>query len=219
VVPEHDDINLAEMFSQGFWDERYGAHASLWSGNPNGNLVAEVSGLSPGTALDVGCGEGADAIWLARQGWTVTGVDISTVALKRAAAHAAEAGPEVASRTSWEHVDIFEWDPGAERYDLVSAQYLHPPAGRREALFRHLAAAVRPGGTLLIVGHHPSDLETTVPRPPLPELFFTGDDVVALLNPGDWDVVTNAARERSAVDPEGRTVTIHDAVLRAQRHG
>ena len=219
LVPGHIDPEVAERFSAEFWDERYSSQARLWSGKPNGYLVSEVAGLSPGAALDVGCGEGADVIWLAQQGWQVTGVDISTVALDRARAHAAEAGPEIAGRTGWQQADIFAWAPEADRYDLISAQYMHPPSAVREKLFRGLGAAVRPGGSLLIVAHHPSDLQTTVPRPSLPDLFFTGDELAALVDPGAWDVVTNEARGRSVQDPEGQTVTIHDTVFRAVRRG
>ena len=220
-MTEHraDDPGVSERYTEEFWNERYGSHGSLWSGNPNRYLVSEVSGLAPGTALDAGCGEGADAIWLARQGWQVTGLDVSTVALQRAAAHAASAGAEIAGRIDWQHADLLTWEPGAARYDLASAQYMHLPPGLRESVFGHLAAAVAPGGTLLIVGHHPSDLQTTMRRPPLPELFFTGDDIAALLDPADWDIVTNAAPERSATDPDGQSVTLRDTVLRAQRHG
>ncbi len=209
---------VAEMFTEGFWNERYRTKDSLWSGKPNRNLVSEASGLPAGDALDVGCGEGADSIWLAGQGWQVTGVNISTVALGRAAGHAAQAGPAIAGCIAWEQADIFTWEPGEDHYDLVSVQYLHPPSAQRAPLFRRLAAALRPGGTLLVVGHHPSDLRTTIPRPPLPDLFFTGDDVVALLDPGEWDIVTNAAPGREATDPEGRVVTIHDTVFRGRRH-
>lgn len=222
----HDDAgvaqdmpDVAEMFTEGFWNERYGTRDSLWSGKPNANLVSQVSGLTPGDALDVGSGEGADSIWLAQQGWRVAGVDISTVALGRAAGHAAQAGPEIAGRITWDQVDILSWEPGADRYDLVSVQYLHPPSAQRDPLVRRLAASLRPGGSLLIVGHHPSDLQTTIPRPALPDLFFTGDDIAALLDPADWDIVTNAAPGREATDPEGRVVTIHDTVIRARRRG
>jgi SAM-dependent methyltransferase len=210
---------VTEQFDQAFWDERYRSHSSLWSGNPNGHLVAEASGLAPGAALDAGCGEGADAIWLAGRGWRVTAVDVSAVALGRAEAHAARAGAGVAARIDWQHADILaaDWDPGTDRYDLISAQYLHLPAGPRDDLFRRLAAATAPGGTLLIVGHHPSDLGTTMPRPHLPELFFTGADIVAVLDPAAWEVITNAAPPRPAADPDGRAVTIHDTVLRARR--
>jgi SAM-dependent methyltransferase len=210
---------VSEQFGEAFWDERYRSHGSLWSGKPNGYLVSQASELEPGAALDVGCGEGADAIWLAQRGWQVTAVDVSTVALQRGAAHAAQAGPGVAERIDWRHADLMVWDPGPARYDLISAQYMHFPPPARDALFRRLAAALAPGGTLLVAGHHASDLQTTIPRPAIPELFFTGDDIVAVLDPGQWDIIANAVAPRSATDPDGRTVTIHDTVLRAQRRG
>jgi len=207
---------MSEQFDEVFWDERYRTHDVLWSGRPNIHLVNETDGHTPGTALDVGCGEGADAIWLAERGWEVTAVDLSTVALERAAAEAERLGAAVAERIDWVHVDI-DWAPGPTRYDLVAAHYLHLRTEPRRLLFDRLAGVVAPGGTLLIVGHHPLDLETTMPRPQEPDLFFTGDDLVAELHEGEWDIVTNAAMPRSATDPEGRDVTIHDAVLRARR--
>lgn len=218
--PHHHGEGSAvpEQFDQAFWDELYSSHSSLWSGNPNRHLIGEASQLTPGTALDVGCGEGADAIWLAQRGWKVTAVDLSTVALQRAAAHAAQAGTEIAGHIDWRHADLTAWDPGAARYDLVSAQYMQLLPGPRETLFRRLAASVRPGGSLLIVGHHPSDQQTTMPRPHLPELYFTGDDIIAYLDAGQWEVISNTAAPRPVTDPEGRAVTIHDTVLRARRH-
>ncbi len=207
-----------ESEAQQFWDERYRSHHhQLWSGEPNRYLVSELSGLAPGTALDAGCGEGADAIWLATRGWRVTGVDVSSVALERAAAAAAE--KQVAERVDWQHADLADFDPDGGRYDLVTSHYLHLPAADRVPLFDRLAAAVRPGGSLLIVGHHPSDLQTTVGRPREPELFFTGDDIAARLDPVDWEIVTNAAPGREATDADGNCVTIHDSVLQARRRG
>jgi SAM-dependent methyltransferase len=206
---------VTEQFDQAFWDERYRSQAALWSGNPNRHLVAEVEDLTPATALDVGAGEGADAIWLAQRGWQVTAVDISTVALERAAGHVAQAGPAIAERIQWLHQDVLSWDPPRDRYDLVSSQYVHLPTGLRRALFDRLASAVAPGGTLLIVGHHPSDL-VAIPRPQPAELFFTGDDVAAELDATQWDVVTNTAAERSGTH-EGHPVVLHDTVLRARR--
>jgi SAM-dependent methyltransferase len=208
---------VAEQFDQAFWDERYRSQTALWSGNANPNLIAEASYLAPGAALDVGAGEGADAIWLAKRGWQVTGVDISGVALERAAGHAAQAGADVAGRIRWVQRDLLDGQPVPGRYDLVSAQYLHLPPAARLALFASLADAVAVGGTLLIVGHHPSDMQTSVQRPPIPELFFTGDDVASQLGPAEWDIVTNAAAPRTATDPGGSPVTIHDTVLRARR--
>jgi SAM-dependent methyltransferase len=208
---------MLELFSEEFWDDRYRSSTALWSGSPNPHLVAEAAALTPGTALDVGAGEGADTIWLAGRGWRVTAVDLSAVALSRAASHAASLGPDVAGRIDWLHEDLRSWDPGPARYELVSAQYMHLPAEARRALFGRLARAVAPGGTLLIVGHHPSDLQTTMPRPPMPELFYTGDEIAAELEATGWAIITNAAPGRTATDPDGNSVTIHDTVLRAWR--
>ena len=141
------------------------------------------------------------------------------MALERAARHAAAAGPGIAARIDWVHADLIGWDPGAARYDLVSSQYMHLPPGPRAVLLRTLARAVAPGGSLLIVGHHPSDLQTTMPRPQRPELFFTGGDIAALLDPGDWKVITDEAPQRSAPDPDGHPVLIRDTVFRARRGG
>jgi SAM-dependent methyltransferase len=215
----HGDRPWDVVMDEAFLDERYRSSSALWSGNPNPQLVTEAADLAPGAALDVGCGEGADAIWLAQRGWRVTAVDLSGVALERSTAHALEAGVEVAERIDWLHADLTGWMPGAATYDLVSAQFMHLPKDPREALFRRLAASVSPGGTLLIVGHHPSDLQTTVPRPPAPELFFTAADVAAMLDPHEWETIVSEARARPTLDPDGRTVTIHDAVLRGQRQG
>jgi SAM-dependent methyltransferase len=208
---------MSDMFSEAAWDERYQSRPSLWSGKPNPNLVSQTQGLTAGTALDAGAGEGADAIWLAEHGWRVTAIDLSSVALQRAAAHAADRGAEVADAIEWRHADLTSWNPGAEAFDLVAVHYLQLPAAMRAEVFGRLAAAVAPGGTLLIVGHHPSDLQTTVPRPPLPELFYTGDDIAALLDARDWEVVTNDAPGRATNDPDGNPVTIHDTVFRATR--
>lgn len=206
------------QFSQEFWEQRYQSNPSVWSGKPNTHLISEAADLTPGTALDVGAGEGADALWLAERGWQVTATDISTVALDRGASHAREAGTEVAARIDWLHADLTTWVPQPMTYDLVSAQFMHLPKPQRDAMVARLATSVAAGGTLLIVGHHPSDLQTTIPRPPMPELFFTAADIADTLNPEEWDILVSDARPRNATDPDGRRVTIHDAVLRAQRH-
>jgi SAM-dependent methyltransferase len=206
-----------EMFDAAFWDARYSSAHSLWSGNPNRQLVTEAAGLAPGTALDAGAGEGADAIWLAERSWQVTAVDVSGVALGRAAEHAAKAGDEVAARIRWQRADLREWIPPERAYDLVTSQYLHLPGTLRSTLFVRLAAAVRDGGTLLIVGHHPMDLETTLQRPNNPELMFTGDDLVSEIGGDGWEIVTNVAAERETTDPDGRPVTAHDTIFRARR--
>ncbi len=215
---QHADHLAHGIPDQAFWDERYRSASAVWSGRPNPILVAEAADITPGTALDVGCGEGADAIWLAERGWQVTAIDISTVALQRGAAQAHQVGPEVGERITWVCEDVTSWvSPTA--YDLVSAQFMQLPTPQRELLHRGLAASVAPGGILLIVGHHPSDLRTTARRPRLPELFFTAQEVAATLDALDteWEIVADEARGRSTSDPEGRTVTIRDTVLKARR--
>ena len=144
-------------------------------------------------------------------------MDVSGVALGRAAEHAAKAGDEVAARIRWQREDLREWIPPERAYDLVTSQYLHLPGTLRSTLLARLAAAVRDGGTLLIVGHHPMDLETTLQRPNHPELMFTGDDLVSEIGGDGWEIVTNVAAEREATDPDGRPVTAHDTVFRARR--
>jgi len=215
-MSDHD--HGPEMFTEEFWDTRYNTRHALWSGNPNHHLVEEASDLAAGTALDAGAGEGADAIWLAERGWTVTAVDISGVALGRGAEHAAKAGDEVAARISWQREDLIEWTPPERAYDLVTSQYIHLPGDLRHTFFTRLAAAVRDGGTLLIVGHHPSDLENTaLQRPNHPELLFTGDELASEIGGDGWEIVTNVAAERETTDPDGRPATAHDTVFRARR--
>jgi SAM-dependent methyltransferase len=207
------------LFTQEFWDDRYLSADMIWSGNANPHLVATVTDLARATALDVGSGEGADAIWLASRGWRVTGIDVSAVALDRAAKRATEAGEGIADRITWQQADVLSWDPAPLQFDLVSAQFMHLPRPALQSLHRRLAAAVRPGGTLLIVGHNPSDVETSMGHPHLPELMFTADQIAAALNPDDWHTIVAAAPERQALDSDGRSITIRDAVLHAIRKG
>jgi SAM-dependent methyltransferase len=207
-----------DRFTQEFWDARYSTAGALWSGAPNWRLVEQIGDVSPGSALDVGCGEGADALWLAERGWQVTGVDVSAVALDRAAQRTNEGDPEVAGRVRWQRADMLSWDPPALAFDLVSAHFIQLPKALREPLHQRLAAAVRPGGRLLIVGHHPSDLETTVRRPKVAALFATAEEVAASLDLSEWEVLVVDAPEREALDPDGQAVIVHDAVLHAKRH-
>ena len=200
-----------------FWDERYRGTQGVWSGRPNPWLVQEVADLPPGTACDVACGEGADALWLARQGWTVTGVDVSQVGLDRAARLTADAGREASGRLTWARADVTSGPVPGGPYDLVTAHFLHLPPALMAPAQDALRDAVAPGGTLLVVLHSVSDLQTTVRRPPLPEMFPAAGDLAASLDPQEWEVLVAQARPRRQRDPEGRDVTVHDEVLRARR--
>jgi SAM-dependent methyltransferase len=208
------DSDETAMFTREFWDERYATSARIWSGNPNPRLVEHVSALAPGTAIDVGCGEGADAVWLAAHGWQVTGVDVSSVALERARQHAAEAG--VADRISWQQVDLVAGEPLPDQADLVSVQFLHLPASVFGAVYAALADAVRPGGKLLVVGHHPDDAATGLRNERLTHLLFAPHQVAELLDDAEWQVQVSDAPTRE-VDREGRQVTVTDTVVLATR--
>jgi SAM-dependent methyltransferase len=212
---QHDGDGDRPRWDASFWDERYGSSTQVWSGHVNAVVADETGDLEPGRALDVGCGEGGDALWLAARGWRVLGVDISQVAIDRAAVRAAEVG--AGDRTGWEVRDLLAWAPPESAFDLVVAAFIHLGPDDRRTAYAGLAAAVAPGGTLLIVAHHPSDIGV-VPRPPYPDLFFTAEDLVADLveGPGEWDVVVAEARARQA-QHDGQDVTIHDTVLRAVR--
>jgi SAM-dependent methyltransferase len=209
----HDAIRVS---GRDFWDERYRSAPRVWSGDPNPQLVAEIAGRPPGRALDAGCGEGADAIWLARGGWEVVAADISGVALERGARHASDSGPDVPARIDWRQVDLLASPPETDSFDLVSAQFMQLPPEPRARLFTALMASVRPGGALLVVGHHVSDLAAGAHRPPMPELFYSPGEIAALLD-DSWTVDVAAVRPRAAGNPDGTEVTVNDTVLMATR--
>jgi SAM-dependent methyltransferase len=204
-----------ERWTADFWNERYASTTALWSGHVNAVVMAETEDLPAGRALDVGCGEGGDAFWLAARGWQVDGVDVSQVALDRAAGHAREAGPEIDARLTWTQRDVLAWQPPAAAYDLVYLSFLHLPSGARLPVYTALSEAVAPGGTFLVVAHSPLDVGV-VPRPPEPDLYFTAEDLAAELDES-WEIVTSEARGRPGKHPDGWDVTLHDTVLRATR--
>lgn len=211
----HDHEDPATLFTQETWDARYAESERVWSGRPNQRLVEQVAGLTPGSAADVGCGEGADAVWLAEHGWDVTALDVSEVALSRAREHAEEAG--VAARVRILHHDLVGGGgPLPGRYDLVSVFFFHVLPEAFDGIYRGLADAVAPGGTLLVVGHHPEDHESGVRRPHGGQLLFTPDQVVALLDPEEWTVVTQDDPQRVMATADGE-ITVRDSVVRAIR--
>ncbi len=195
------------------WDARYSERdGAKWSGRPNGRLVAEVAGLTPGRALDVGCGEGADAIWLARNGWMVTATDISEVAVTRARAAAELAGAVV----EWVRGDALQTAFLAGSFDLVSMQYPALPKAAGEAAVRALLGTVRPGGLLLAVYHDLDDehLEHMKSRGVDSADYFDAEDLGRLL--GDaFTIELHAVEPR--IDPPPDNPHIADVVLRARR--
>lgn len=212
--PEPTPDAHADLEGEEYWDARYRESGKVWSGDANAVLAREADGLTPGRALDLGCGEGGDAVWLARKGWHVTGTDISGVALERAAAHAADAG--VADRTAWERHDLAESFPDGE-YDLVSACFLHTfGAFPRARILRRAAAAVAPGGILLVVGHA-GWAPWQEDRPPV-EFPAPGGVVAQLeLEAGAWEVLLAEEHVRVQNRPDGRPGTRTDNAVKVRR--
>ncbi len=194
------------------WDAMYDRRDRVFSGDPNGVLVTETAGLPPGRALDAGCGEGADALWLARRGWQVTAADVSGVALRRAAA---TAPADIRDRVSWVRTDLLATPPPAGAFDLVSVHYF--PLVRRpgHAALRGLLDAVAPGGTLLFATHALADLPPRSREGPAPADHYQPGDIAPLLD-STWNVLVNETRPRTTPAPAG-TNHAHDAVLRARR--
>jgi SAM-dependent methyltransferase len=212
---QHDhELDPETMYTQETWDARYAESERMWSGRPNKLLVDEVADLAPRRALDVGCGEGADAVWLAGRGWQVTALDVSEVALARVREHALEAG--VADRVETLHHDLVAGGPAPGGYDLVSVFFFQVPPAIFAGFYRGLADLVEPGGSLLVVGHHPEDVATGVRQPHGPQLLFTPEQVIALLDPEVWDVVTEASPTREQALPDGPAM-VRDSLVRAVR--
>ncbi|AXL86959.1 SAM-dependent methyltransferase [Streptomyces sp. CB09001] len=198
-----------------FWEARYRDSGRVWSGRPNELLVREAAALTPGTALDLGCGEGGDAVWLAAQGWRVTGVDIAVTALERAAVHAAEAG--VGDRVAWQRHELGDSFPEGT-FDLVSAHYLQSPVALdQRGVLRRAAAAVAPGGTLLLVLH--AGWPSWQTEPPFDAEFPTLDGVLAdlALPDGGWTVETRETVRRASTSPDGVEGHREDHVWRLRR--
>lgn len=198
-------------FTKAYWDEHYDSRAPGAAHPPNPYLVAAAQHLPPGRALDAGCGEGAETIWLATRGWQVTAVDIAATALDRARRRAETSG--LTDGIDWIQADLTEWTPAEGQFDLVCSHYVHPATSPGD-LFRRLAAAVAPGGTLLLVGHHPSDHHTSG----TPEAHVEIGDLAAALDPARWDIVVAEDRSRT-MSHGGREITLHDTVLQARLAG
>lgn len=156
------------------WDARYAAEPSLWGAEPNAFVRARVAGSEPGVAVDLACGNGRNAVWLARRGWRVTGVDISAVAVEQAAARSAALGVQV----DWQHADLLQWAP-PEAVDLALICYLHLPMPDLLTVLRTAGRALRPGGRLLYVGHARTNLERGYGGPSDPAVLTEIADLAA----------------------------------------
>ncbi|HEU0248406.1 MAG TPA: class I SAM-dependent methyltransferase [Gaiellaceae bacterium] len=190
------------------WNRKYAESESLWSTTPNRFLVAEVSDLGPGRALDLACGEGRNARWLAELGWTVTGVDFSDVAIARAR--------ELAAR---EHLaiefvcaDLLDYEPEPDAFDLVLVLYLQIQAIERRIVLERAATALRAGGTLLLVGHDLTNITDGVGGPSDPDLLYKPDDIVA-----DLPALEIEKAERVLRDVADADRPAIDALVRARR--
>ena len=213
------DLRAAARLSanEADWDHRYG-DAAMWSGNPNGTLVHEIRDVAPGRALDIGAGEGGDALWLAEHGWDVTASDISRRALQRLDAEATRRGLAV----ECQHADANALDPfEAGAFDLVSAHYASIPRTPDGRAVRNLLNAVAPGGLLLVVSHDlepmPAPIDTfSHSRAFDPDAYVRVDDVLAAIaNSAAWNIEVFETRPR----PAGAASASHhveDIVLRAR---
>jgi thioredoxin reductase/2-polyprenyl-3-methyl-5-hydroxy-6-metoxy-1,4-benzoquinol methylase len=224
---DEGDHHVEHTFDHEYWDQIWqGDRAvAMASSQPNPHLVREVGALAPGTALEAGCGAGAEAIWLASRGWQVTGADIVAEALDRAAERATDAG--VAERVTWVQADLSTWDPEA-RFELVTTHYAHPAMPQLE-FYDRVASWVAPRGTLLIVGHlhrdasagddshgHDPGHDDGGDEPPA-SASATAAAITARLEPAEWEVVTAEESHRTMSGPGGHETTIHDVVVRATR--
>jgi len=190
------------------WNRRYAGVDSLWSAKPNRFLVAEVEGLEPGRALDLACGEGQNAVWLASLGWDVTAVDYAEVAVAKGIERAARAGVAVDFQVG----DLLDYVPEARSFDLVLILYLHISSNGLRLVLERATEALAPGGTLVLVGHDLLNLTEGVGGPSDRDLLFTPDEVVAEL-PG----LEIEKAERLLRDVDGHDRPAIDALVRARR--
>lgn len=210
----HEHEHGEERTNAEAWEERYASADRIWSGNPNALLVDHVGRLTPGTALELGCGEGADAIWLAERGWEVLATDIAHTGIAKAAAHATERG--VTERIRFERHDLAESFPSGA-FDLVGSSYLHSMiAFPREEILRRSVRAVAPGGHLYVIGHAgpPAHAAPGQHHAGLP----TADEVVEILAlPAGWEVLVAEHVDVPMTAPDGSPSSRPDCIVLARR--
>jgi len=204
-----------KRYDRDFWEQLWSRTLreradDVASRPPNAYLTGAVGDLRPGLALDAGCGHGSDTLWLAARGWRVTAVDFSSAALEHARSTADAADAEIAGRVDWIEADLGAWAPQPRHYDLVACLYVHVAGSVHEMVLR-MAAGVKPGGTLLLVGHRPIDPATGALTPAAGQVQVSVDAAAAALGRDRWALVVAEDRPRTAAG------TGVDAVIRARR--
>jgi ubiquinone/menaquinone biosynthesis C-methylase UbiE len=196
------------------WDARYAGSDLVWGAEPNRFVATELADLPPGRALDVACGEGRNAIWLAGHGWSAVGVDFSATAIARARRLAERAG--VADRTEFGVGDVVAGELPQGLFDAAVVAYLHLPAVERRLVLQRAAGRVSPGGVLLVVGHDSTNLTEGVGGPQDAAVLYTADDVVADIGPGF--AVTKAERmHRPVLTGDGEATAVDVLVVAIRR--
>jgi SAM-dependent methyltransferase len=190
------------------WDRRYSEPNLLWSAAPNRFLVEEATDLPPGRTLDLACGEGRNALWLAELGWRVTAVDYSSVAIAKARDRAALAGVEI----DFVCADLLEYEPELEAYDLVLVLYLQLPAEQRRLVLHRAGLAVAPGGTFLLIGHDLVNMTDGVGGPSDPHVLYTPEQIVSELPALEVEKAERVLRDVADADRPAI-----DALVRARR--
>lgn len=188
------------------WDERYSTSELIWTGRANQFVEQHLADLAPGTAVDLGAGEGRNAVWLAQRGWTVTAVDFSSVGLDKARRLAAEHGVDIAV----ECADATTWAPDGE-VDLVVLSYLQLPTAQQRTVLERSASWLAPGGTLFVIAHDRSNVEHGHGGPPSTEVCYSVDDTVAALD--GLDITTAEVAQRSVDTPDGPKTALDTLVI------
>ncbi len=188
------------------WDNRYSTSELIWTGQANQFVEKHLADLEPGTAIDLGAGEGRNAVWLATRGWTATAVDFSQVGLDKANQLAAEHGVEIATVCD----DATTWQPDAP-VDLVVLSYLQLPSEQQRVILEHAATWLTPGGTLLVIAHDRSNVDKGYGGPPSPEVCYTVGETVAALTA--LDITTAEVAERHVDTPDGTKIALDTLVI------
>jgi SAM-dependent methyltransferase len=203
---------MASAMDSASWDRRYEGRELVWTAEPNRFLVAETETLAPGRAIDLACGEGRNAVWLAERGWQAVGADFSEVGLRKAR--------ELANRrdvnVEWVAADLLDYRPDPRAFDLVLVFYLQVPAAERRPILQAAAEAVAPGGTFLLVAHDSTNLQHGHGGPQDPVVLYTADDVVDDLAGAGLQVERAECVERPVQTPDGERIAL-DALVRARR--